>query len=209
MKILDCFDHAFVINLPTETQRLAETRKEFSRHNISFEVLNGVEPSDYASAKDNGALGCMQAHLQAVEEAWRRGYESILIVEDDVVLRPHFRDFWRDVLPQMRGLRYDLFYFYNWTHPKPLVRPIQVYPIDTTLCSHFYAVHGSFFERFIALVKAELSSSSPRPVDRIFHAPEVSIVATSYNLAGQRPALSRISFEVRPEICFGYPHPSL
>jgi GR25 family glycosyltransferase involved in LPS biosynthesis len=201
-KVLDCFDHAFVINLPDEIQRLAETRRELTRHDIPFETLRGVEIHSYFSDKKNGDLGCMLAHLHAVREARRRGYESILIVEDDLVLLPDFRDLWNDVIPQMPGLRYDLFYFYDWMTPKPLARPIRVHSIATCVCTHFYVVHRCFYDKFSALVEAQLSAEAPNALDRLFHAPEVNVVATTYNLAGQRPARSRITRDFRNQACF-------
>jgi len=204
-KILGCFDHAFVINLPTDIERLAETRRDLARHDIPFETLRGVEIRSYFSSKRNGDIGCLAAHLNAVKEARRRGYENVLIIEDDIVLRPDFGELWTDVLPQMRGLGYDLFYFYNWLKPTPLVRPIQVQQIESTLCTHFYAVHNCFYDRYIALVEAQLLLQAYQPLDWLFHAPEVKVVATSYNLAGQRKAWSKITRDFRDRDSFGYP----
>jgi hypothetical protein len=204
-KVLGCFDHAFVISLPDQIERLAETRRELARHDIPFEPLRGVEIRSYFSDKKNGDMGCLAAHLQAVKEARRRGYENVLIIEDDIVLRPDFGELWTDVLPQMKGLSYDMFYFYNWLKPTALVRPIRVHPIDSTLCTHFYAVHCSFYDRYVVMVETQLATKVYKVLDWLFHAPEVKVMATSYNLAGQRRAWSKITRDFRDRDSFGYP----
>ncbi len=208
MSVLGFFDHLFVINLPMNEQRMVETEQQLELHKIPFERLDGVISRRHSSPTTNGLIGCLLGHLNAVKTAQKRNYQSVLIAEDDVALRANFNELWSDVAPQMPGLKYDLFYFYNWMRPLPLVRPIRANPIKTTLCSHFYAVHSSFFDRYIAIVERQIALTDPTHLDQLFHAPEVSCVATSYNLAGQRPAFSDIAFDFRNEVCFGPPHSS-
>ncbi len=209
MSVLGFFDHLFVINLPLNEQRMVETKQQLELHKIPFERLDGVISRQDSTPTTNGILGCLLGHLNAVKTAQKRNYQSVLIAEDDVALRVNFNELWSDVAPQMPKLNYDLFYFYNWRRPLPLVRPIRAYPIKTTQCTHFYAVHSSFFDRFIALVERQVASTDPAHLDLLFQAPEVNCMATSYNLAGQRPAFSDIAFDFRNEVCFGFPHPSL
>lgn len=66
-----------VINLPSETERLAATMDELLaldiRHAERFEAV----------ARDDGALGCALSHLACLEEMGERGWTSMLVCEDD------------------------------------------------------------------------------------------------------------------------------
>jgi GR25 family glycosyltransferase involved in LPS biosynthesis len=114
MSVLGCFDHAFVLNLPEDAQRMEETQQELSRHKIPFERLAGSTMVGLPKNKYLGNLGCLRSHLSAVRIARERGYKNVLIMEDDVVLRPSFRELWEDVIPQLGGLDSILFILQNF-----------------------------------------------------------------------------------------------
>jgi hypothetical protein len=203
MKILECFDHAFVLNLPCDIQRMSDTREELKRCNISFERLNGVTVNSSGDFKKCGILGALSAHISAVKIAQERGYISTLIIEDDIILRPNFCDLWADTIPELHRLSYDLFFFYRWTLRPALVRPLGVMQIEKTVCTHFYAVHSKFYQLYINFAENQLKALRPKNIDEIFKAPEVNIWATSYNLAGQRSGQSNVTRSIRQTASFG------
>lgn len=202
MRVLGCFDHAFVINLSTDRDRMENTRAQLAAVGIPFERREGITACKLLPPKGANRLGCLLTHLAIVREARRRRYGSVVVIEDDIVLRPQFLDLWADVSPSLRSLRYDLLYFYRWKKRVPEHRPLNLVAIDGTLCTHFYAVHSRFYDRYIHIVERQLANPRPKAIDLIFSSKAVRIFATSYNLVGQNAGPSRISLRPRPKIRF-------
>lgn len=193
MNVLGCFEHAFVLNLPMDTCRMDQTREELVKHEIPFERLEGVTLPGPPRGLERGRRGCLLAHLSAVREARLRGYKSVVIIEDDIIFQHNFHKLWPNVIPQIAGLDYELFYLYRWARRDTFTCPVQVVQIKRTLCTHFYAMHCSFYEKCIAAIEGQLRRAWPRPIDWLLHLHAHKIYATSYNLVGQRAGPSNIS----------------
>src|SRR5581483_5893661 len=113
--------------------------------------------------------------------------------EDDVVFHERLPELWPRVAAQLAATEYDLFYLYRWESPED-EWPCEVVPVSGTLCSHCYAVHGRYFDRFVDLVE----SNSHRPVDLVLlDAGGAAIYATSVNLAGQDAGTSLIDHQTK------------
>jgi hypothetical protein len=203
MAVLDCFDHAFLINIARDVDRMKKARKELDEHRIPFERIEAITASKILRGSSWGNLGCLLTHLSAVRLARRRRYKSIVVIEDDAILRPNFYDYWRDFAPQIKALTYDLFYPYRWTVREEEHRPVRVLKINSTICTHFYAIHSRFYDRYIDLVERQLATPRPKPVDKIFYAKEIKIYAASYNLVGQRAGASSINIFSSRRLTFG------
>jgi GR25 family glycosyltransferase involved in LPS biosynthesis len=197
MKVLQIFDHAFVLNLETDQARMSNVRELLRRHGIPFERKEGITASAILQGRDRGRLGCMLGHLAIIREARRRRYETVLVMEDDLLFRPNFGELWADVWPQLKDIQYDLFYAYRWRVRVPEHRPVHVVRISGTLCGHFYAVHSRFYDRFISIAERQLSTPYPRPIDTLLFGKKMHIVAPSYNLVGQHGGRSNISLRPR------------
>jgi GR25 family glycosyltransferase involved in LPS biosynthesis len=100
------FDKIFYINLDKDTDRDTKMVEQFKRYDISnFERISGtiidVVPDisywrNFNQDKINekyvlGGLGCRNSHWRIMKTALERGYNKILILEDDVVFTkdPH------------------------------------------------------------------------------------------------------------------------
>ena len=68
--------HAFYINLDRRTDRRAEVEQEFADKGLVVERFPAVE-------YDPGAIGCNLSHIEVLKLAKARGYESVMIFEDD------------------------------------------------------------------------------------------------------------------------------
>jgi GR25 family glycosyltransferase involved in LPS biosynthesis len=68
--------HAFYINLDRRTDRRAEVEKEFADKGLVVERFPAVEYTP-------GAIGCNLSHIEVLKLARARGYESVMIFEDD------------------------------------------------------------------------------------------------------------------------------
>jgi GR25 family glycosyltransferase involved in LPS biosynthesis len=114
------FDHVFVINLSSRPEKWTAIQQEldnlgvknYSRFDAIRPDLEQVPPFLYenmtlgAGAQDlnnylRGSVGCKLSHLKIIELALEKGYEKILILEDDV-------GFKRGALRKLRSAIKDL-----------------------------------------------------------------------------------------------------
>jgi len=175
------FDKVFFINRDADEERLRVLTARLQALDIEAERFAPIpDPSPGRS--------CALTHAAVVREACSRGLGNVLILEDDVVFHSELPALWPRVAAQLASTEYDLFYLYRWESPQD-EWPCEVIRASGTLCTHCYAVHGRYFERFIELVE----SNSDRFVDLVLRDErEAAIYATSVNLAGQDAGVSLI-----------------
>lgn len=68
--------HCFFINLDRRVDRRLETEAELARMGIEAERFSAIERSP-------GGLGCTQSHIEVLKLARARGYETVMVLEDD------------------------------------------------------------------------------------------------------------------------------
>jgi len=175
------FEKVFFINRDADAPRLRALK-------VRLQEL-AVEAERFAPVPDpSPARSCALTHAALVREARRRKLRSVLILEDDVVFHSRLADLWPDVAAQLASTEYDLLYLYRWESPGD-EWPCELVRASGTLCTHCYAVHGRYFDRFVELVE----SNSHCPVDLVLrHAEGTATYATSVNLAGQDAGISLI-----------------
>jgi len=86
-------NQVFVINMDKDTDRLKKITDTLSRQNITFERIPGVPGKDVKHDDrltdfcnkfcGDSPKGCALSHRNAWDIAYERGYESILVFEDD------------------------------------------------------------------------------------------------------------------------------
>lgn len=92
MKVLDYFDRVYILSLPKRRERakglLAALRPLVSKNRLEvFTAILGDElPAPGWWNSGNGAWGCQQSHVRILQDAHFKGYEKILVFEDDAVL---------------------------------------------------------------------------------------------------------------------------
>ena len=89
------FDRTYVINLPRRQDRMAAFAERAANAGItSFEKFDGVDGSlakpPHWWRVGSGAWGCLMSHARVLEDALSKGYQSILVFEDDVVFCDRF-----------------------------------------------------------------------------------------------------------------------
>jgi len=200
--ILGNFDHAFLINMDGDTERLERSLERLGRISIAAERLPAVVPADSGAFATASRRGCAESHRRAVELARERSYDSVLVFEDDVVFRDGFLKTWETIGALLQGIEYDLFYFYRWMSIAWKPWDLRIVPIDGTPCTHAYAVHRRFYDA--ALEMHAQNERRGRVADRLFRAPEARIYAPTYNLAGQDSGVSRVSGDAHPRRWSGH-----
>jgi GR25 family glycosyltransferase involved in LPS biosynthesis len=78
----------FYINLDHRLDRKEQIEGELAAMGLPFERFPAIK-------KKPGILGCGQSHLAVLKEAQRRGYESVLIFEDDFQFLVDKDTFWK------------------------------------------------------------------------------------------------------------------
>jgi hypothetical protein len=93
MKLIDFVDRAYYINLFYKTDRNEETIKELKKYNLqdfifrseAVAAFNGTIECSYGSPEWIKCVdGCSQSHLRIIKNAKEKGFEKILIFEDDI-----------------------------------------------------------------------------------------------------------------------------
>lgn len=91
-KIMNRIDRIFLINLDKRQDRLIEFAQECEKMNIPRSHVERIAAID---RPDHPALGCTLSHLSVIKLAKERGYQNVLIFEDDFTF-----DVNRDILNQ-------------------------------------------------------------------------------------------------------------
>lgn len=122
---LGYFDKIFVINLPSRTDRLREIEGELRRIGLTLtgpavEVFPAIRPADKGGFESVGAQGAYLSHLGVLKTAAQRGYQRILIFEDDLNLVAGFNSRMADLIELLRRQPWGVFYGgYDLRPPPP------------------------------------------------------------------------------------------
>ena len=104
------------------------------------ELFPGIRPSEAAGFPSRGVRGCFLSHLSILKEARRRGLDSVLILEDDLVISPFVRDHFESVHAALAQQPWHFLYFGHREIVPGLV-PLALVPFDGPIVTaHFYAV---------------------------------------------------------------------
>lgn len=140
----DFFDAIFCINLEKDAQRRKEVENVFSRLSIPAKFFKGI--LDKISNK-----GCLESHKRIYNLSLEKGYNKILIFEDDIIPTDkitssklkYCTDF-------METHPWDIFYFgavpsvFNYFQEKTSTK--YVYKIRG-ICTHAYALSKSALQK--------------------------------------------------------------
>lgn len=151
MKLFDCFDNIYVINMDSRPDRMMGFRESMRSlglldHEIDqkIERFSGVIPPSGV-----GALGCTLSHLGIAKQAKERGEEKILVFEDDAVLFPGSLEYFDQVAEDINSEDWELYYLgYNSHHPLELHSGNSLKARDL-FSTHAVAYRSAFLDRFI------------------------------------------------------------
>jgi len=182
MDINTYFDKIFYLNLEEDILRKEKLHKQFDKYNISnFERIEGVR---YNKIPENnnlyrnfikndekyiiGQLGCAQSQLKAVKTAYERGYERVLILEDDVVFLKDPAVILEQNLNKIKN--WNLLYFGGLVEP---------HYRNQVVCAHAWAIN-----RTIMLDIINMAESSGMEFDN-FLAKIIQHMSYNYNASGK------------------------
>jgi hypothetical protein len=88
MKLNDYFDNIYIINLEHRTDRWQHCEEQMAKHGFTAEKFKAIEASDMIK----GWQACTLSHISVLEDAKQRGFNRVLILEDDFVFADNFND---------------------------------------------------------------------------------------------------------------------
>lgn len=103
-------DKIYVINLEKDIKRKNNTIKTFEKYKIptiayrnNYEIIKAhdwskkLSPLSFKGPRNGGAYGCVLSHLSCIENALNNNYETILIMEDDLMFHKDFNEKWNTI----------------------------------------------------------------------------------------------------------------
>lgn len=163
----DFFDGIYLIHMPKDKHRMDNVNKIFGELGIT--TYNNVEPP----LIEPTFLSCTKSHTSIYRDAIQRGYENIMIFEDDIVFNTSDDSIKKHIAVHMDYIRYwmsfnewDVFYFDNILKNdhdvsnmliNQITRTTDVYTeamtpiaqIDVKQNTHSYAVNKSAFQELL------------------------------------------------------------
>jgi GR25 family glycosyltransferase involved in LPS biosynthesis len=150
----DYVDDIYFINLDERKDRLEESLKEFSKHNLTTKKISGINGSkmnlEFPSEIKEGAVGCALSQLFALKTAKFNNLKSVLILEDDVEFDEEVNKKFMKIYPQIPN-DWDMIYLggqhFHGMNLKQITE--NVYKCEYTLCAHSVMIRYTVYDRFI------------------------------------------------------------
>lgn len=196
------FDQTFLINLDKRTDRFESAKIECDRIGLPFLRVSAIDGSvknfnliDVSHAEErkilysNGAAGLNLTVKKILEYSLDENYESVLILEDDVMFHTNFISLvsqWFNEIPH----DWELIYF-STRHMKPFeIVTNNIVRISCGMHTHCWAIHRNIFRKCIYFL-----NKMDAPLDMIL-ARDIQTQGKSYgftmNLAHQKEGYSDI-----------------
>lgn len=150
------FDAIFCINLDTQTERWSRACNRFDRIGIRHRVhrVPAVEtPESHHS-------GCALSHRLIIDHAKKRGYESVLVIEDDALFLDGGSRLLQQNLEELERVSWNLLYLggHKWGErfdPAPGCQHLRLLPAPSVTCTHAIAYHARVYDLLLETLPAD------------------------------------------------------
>ena len=114
MKLNDYFDNIYIINLEHRTDRWQHCEQQMAKHGFTAEKFKAIGATEMIK----GWQACTLSHIAVLEDARQRGFQRVLVLEDDFVFVEDFNNkfFISDLI------EYDILYFGVGHKQEPIFR---------------------------------------------------------------------------------------
>ena len=115
-------DNVYLINMDKDIDRLKKVTKECDKVNIKFERFPGIKvldlsqnildkyvPEEIQKYGSDGMIGCGLSHLFIWQDAIKKNYKNILVLEDDVKFTYDFNKYLTNIMKELPD-DYDILY---------------------------------------------------------------------------------------------------
>jgi len=194
------FDHCYLINLPKREDRKQRALEECGKIGLVPEVFPAIDGKEENLAFNNprqiepiawnqGAAGLMKTTERILEDAKAKGYDTILILEDDIEFHPQIHEIF-DEYEASLPKNWEILQFGCCHRQTPEKINFRIFRIKRADCLHCYAIHSKIYAVFLDEIR-----KMEQPLDHITMN-ELQPRGTSYclypNFAYQRPDYSDI-----------------
>ncbi len=156
-KLFNYFDKIFLINLDSRKDRLDESMKILNTYNLGEKLIRFSAITPPPNLKDSfdekgrkisrGAVGLILSMLEIFKESKKNNYNSILILEDDFLLKNE--EYGGDVIEQLKNIEWDVFYLGANLHQKLDNVSNNLYKIKYGYATHAVAYNKNFYDYFL------------------------------------------------------------
>lgn len=165
------FDKIYVINLKKRKDRLKQVTEELNKHNIDFQIFQGVEgnpgiplKNDHPLKNKPGHVGCVLSHVAILKEAKKLNLKNVLILEDDVIFYENYLSNFKLALTVLPN-DWEMLYLSGNTEEIKLKHISEnVYRCFGTFTTHAYAIKSELFDEII-----QGQSKLDHPVDVFYN----------------------------------------
>jgi hypothetical protein len=143
------FDKILCLNLDSATERW----REASERHAQLGIAGSIERFPGVATPDNPHRGIAIAYRRMIAEAKRRGYEQLLVFEDDAVFLDDTVTVMRSVVADLANVEWDLCYLGAcvWSQDFPALGDSTVLQAcGPVTCTHAIAFHRRAYERLLA-----------------------------------------------------------
>jgi glycosyl transferase, family 25 len=223
VKFIEFFERTYVINLPEREDRRRGIAKELERAGLPFtpgkvELFPAIRPQEPGLFAGIGIRGCFLSHLNLLKKAKAEGLRNVLVMEDDLAIRPDFNQYEAALLSELQQIDWDIVTFgylgddnsginskiNSHSNPNPVHSPILQSFDGEAIGTHFYAVNGKTLDPLIqffeTLMERPLShpEGGAMPTDGVFNVfswqhPQCRRLIAVPSFGGQRSSRSDIS----------------
>jgi hypothetical protein len=88
----------FVINLKRRPDRLESIQREMDYVGWDYELFEAIDTNSY--------MGCTLSHLKIIDICETRGYEKVIIIEDDTYFMPYFKSLLNNIQVDLSEIDY-------------------------------------------------------------------------------------------------------
>jgi hypothetical protein len=138
-------DQHFFINLKNRPERKMETVTELRKLGIKkpnrFEAITHEIP----------LVGCARSHIGCLEEAKKRGWDYVIIFEDDIKIENKKKI--NEKIKKYINYNYDVLFLGCWNYEKPIQVEEDLARVVRACCLHAYIVKSHYYDTFIENLK--------------------------------------------------------
>jgi len=159
------FQHIFCINLDRRKDRWRMCQKEFQKHKIydvkRISAVDGRDIKEDTSYKHKAQMGCSLSHAKVLEEMIKQKWNTILILEDDLLFVDNFYELFSEsasLIPE-----FDMLYFGGSDRKAPEKINGIISKVTCTATTHAYAITLPFAKRILPEIR-----KLKKPVDDLY-----------------------------------------
>ena len=189
--IIDLHDICFVINRKDRPVRRETVKLQMKNRGIKYQIWDAYDDSNNHGFGSGTMYSCTKTHYDIICHALENKLKSIIIFEDDVVIRPDFHDL---LVKSLKDLPKDWdFYYMGGVFDENYHRVTEnILKVDHCWLVHAYIINYRSFEKVIGLL--EKNFNHPKlTIDEFYAVSGLNMYFGLPMIAAQRIGISDVT----------------